>query len=484
MSDLTLNYHLMHPGGESAPGDPNAAFYLDGVYHLHYILTHHWQGERSYSFVHVTSPDMLHWTWQPTTLQPSFTGHNMYSGTGFLTKEGRPAVIYHGKGSDRNQIALATDRRLSAWERPYPVAVRTVDGSEAAIVHWDPDCFLIGDTYYAISGGKNPPLMKSTDLKHWSLVGDFLGREPSDVTIGEDVSCPNFFELGGKWVLLCISHPLGCRYYVGDWDPDAEQFVPQQHARMNWRRDEQPIWGVRLRTDFFAPESLLTPDGRRVMWAWIRSAGPDGALLNKTIQSLPRELSLPADGLLRIRPLRELETLRFDPVHRRGITLANPVTGYGDPVPPQARPALQHIADLPGDACELRITIPRREAMRKLVGVVLFSDGNGDGLPILLRPETGTLRVGTTEAPFAAADLPEGEDVELRIFVDAYLVEVFANDRQAVLTAHLGQRGTGLDAFTVGAPTTIEALDIWRLRPTNQGFLDAREHRIWEPDTR
>ena len=99
MSDLTLNYHLMHPGGESAPGDPNAAFSLDGVYHLHYILGHPWQGERSYSFVHVTSPDMLHWTWQTTKLQPAFTGHAMYSGTGFLTKEGRPAVIYHGKGS-------------------------------------------------------------------------------------------------------------------------------------------------------------------------------------------------------------------------------------------------------------------------------------------------------------------------------------------------------------------------------------------------
>ena len=36
--NLVLNYHLMHPGGESTPGDPNAAFYLDGIYHLHYIL--------------------------------------------------------------------------------------------------------------------------------------------------------------------------------------------------------------------------------------------------------------------------------------------------------------------------------------------------------------------------------------------------------------------------------------------------------------
>jgi hypothetical protein len=38
--EMILNYHLMHPGGESSPGDPNAAFYLDGLYHLHYILAH------------------------------------------------------------------------------------------------------------------------------------------------------------------------------------------------------------------------------------------------------------------------------------------------------------------------------------------------------------------------------------------------------------------------------------------------------------
>jgi len=29
--DLTLNHHLMHPGGDSLPGDPNAVFYLDAT---------------------------------------------------------------------------------------------------------------------------------------------------------------------------------------------------------------------------------------------------------------------------------------------------------------------------------------------------------------------------------------------------------------------------------------------------------------------
>ncbi|MCC7372422.1 MAG: glycoside hydrolase family 32 protein [Chloroflexi bacterium] len=484
MSDPTLTYHLMHPGGDSSPGDPNAAFYLDGLYHLHYILAHPWQGGKSYSFVHVTSPDMLHWTWQPTKLQPSFTGHGMYSGTGFVTREGRPAVIYHGQGSGRNQIALAKDRALSAWEQPYPVNVKTADGADADITHWDPDCFTIGDTYYAISGGKNPPLFRSTDLQTWTLVGDFLQHDVPDAGIGEDISCPNFFRLGDTWMLLCISHPLGCRYYLGDWDAEAEQFVPTSHARLNWRRDDQPVWGVHSRTDYFAPESVLTPDGRRVMWAWIRTAGTDAGLRLRTIQALPRELELPADGVLRMRPLRELESLRYEPRQLDNVAIAEPVLAFADPVPPVAAPSLQRVLTLDGEAWELRITIPRAEARRKLFGVVLFSDGAGGGLPIVLRPETGTLRVGGTDAPFAVADLPDGEDVELRIFVDRYIVEVFASDRQAVFYAVDTRPGIGLDAFTVGAPTTLATVEAWKLRPTNAGFLDARQSAIWRPDER
>lgn len=427
---------------------------------------------------------MLHWDWQPTKLQPSFTGHGLFSGTGFLTKEGRPAVIYHGQGSGRNHIAIAKDRRISSWNKPYPVDVHTPDGSAAAIArHWDPDCFRVGDTYHAISGGLQQPLFNSTDLRKWTLVGEFLSHDLPDTMVGEDISCPNFFPLGDQWMLLCISHPLGCRYYIGDWDAEREQFVPRTHGRMNWRRDEQPVYGCGLRTDFFAPESVLTPDGRRVMWAWLHSAGPGAALRRMTVQSLPRELSLPGDGVLRIRPLRELETLRYASASLRNLSLSFPVAGYGDPIPPPAAPARQRLAELDGDAYEIRIVVPREQALRKLFGFVLFGDADGGGLPILLRPETGTLRVGTTEAPFAAADLPAGEDVELRVFVDKFLVEVFANARQAVLAVHMDHVGKkGLDGFTVGASTAITRLDIWKLSSANQGFLEAQVHRVWEPD--
>lgn len=469
----------MHPGGDSKPGDPNAAFHLDGTYHLHYILAHDWTvGEKTwkgFSFVHVTSPDMLHWTWQRTKLQPSFTGHGMYSGTGFLTKEGMPAVIYHGAGSGRNQIAIAKNRQLSAWEKPYPLEPKKSDGQPATIQHWDPDCFRIGDTYYAFSGGRNPPLLRSTNLKHWTHIGEFLSHEPDDVVIGEDISCGNFFAIGDKWMLLCISHPFGCRYYLGDWDAQREQFEPESHGRMNWRSDEQDTDSPEEYRNFFAPESLLTADGRRVMWAWLTTL-ENNALRSKTIQSLPRELSLRDDGTLAIEPLRELEQQRF------GLTTHTDIK-----VAPEFRTAggetTTRIALLDGDAYEVRITIDRKEAERKRFGFRLFSGVDRIGVPIYFQPNNCTIRVGDTEAPFAISDLPEGEDVDLRIFIDKYLVEVFVNGRQAVVTADMDwQTENGFDAYAWGAPITIGKVEIWKLKPTNQGYQEARMSRVWNPN--
>ena len=476
--ELVLNYHLMHPGGDSRPGDPNVAFCLDGTYHLHYILRHPWKEGHSYSFVHVTSTDLLHWTWQPTKLQPSFTGHGMFSGTGFITKEGKPAAIYAGVSDPRRTfITAAKDNKLSAWEKPYSVIPEDWPGGEDGALLHDPDCFLVGDTYYAFSAADNVKLCKSTDLVNWTYVGPFMRHDMPDVAIGEDISCANFFRFGDRWMLLCISHTIGCRYYLGDWDAKTEQFIPDTHGRMNWRHPGQSLTQPEYR-DFFAPESVLTPDGRRVMWAWLATAHPQ--IDEKTVQSLPRELSLGEDGSLRIHPLRELESLRYDAVTINDVVVDLPKKGRG---------VEKHIADLNGDSFELRITVGRADAERKRFGFRLFTGEENEGLLVLVRPETGTLRVGDTEAPFAVADLPEGEDLELRIFIDKYLIEVFANGRQAALTTHMNYRdgGSGLTVYGFGTegrgtPTRIRKIEIWRLEPTNQGFFEARKSRIWAPE--
>ena len=430
-----LTYHLLHPGpGGAMPGDPNCAFYWKGVYHLHYIYNH----KDGFAFAHLSSKDLVHWKWHPTTLFPRFTGHGMFSGTGFITKEGKPAIIYHGQGSGRNQLAFALDDPLEKWTKPVPIIPKDASGEEPKFNNWDPDCWLNGDTYYALSGGGNPSLMKSSDLKDWTFMGPLLSDDyPANIGMpkGEDISCANMFKIGNKWMLLCISHGLGCRYYLGDFKD--EKYLPEFQAMMSWNGN-----------NYFAPESVLTKDGRRVMWAWLLNlpVAPCG------IQSLPRELELPGDGVLRIRPLRELETLRYDKKQEDGITVKSD--------------AVQRLKEINGNTLELEVVIKSPAA--KEFGLDVLCDKNGEnGVRVAYIPESKTLRVGTVNAPFA---LKEGEDLTLRVFIDKNLVEVFANDRQAAVSAaKFVPENLTVSLFSKGGDVAVDKVTSWKMKSIYAG---------------
>ncbi len=421
-----LTYHLAHPGpGVGMPGDPNCAFFYKGRYHLHYI----YRNRHGFAFAHVSSRDMVTWKWHPTVLVGPNTGHGMFSGTGFFTKEGQPAIIYHGQGSGRNYIAYALDDNLDQWTKPVAIEPKTESGQDVEMRHWDPDCWLNGDTYYAISGGGPPHLIKSPDLKAWSSLGLLLDEDMPDLGVSkdEDVSCANMFKIGDRWMLLCISHRLGCRYYLGGFK--NEKYLPQFHAMMNWKD-----W------NFFAPESLLAPDGRRIMWSWCRLDGAQSA-----IQSLPRELSLPEDGVLRIKPLRELEKLRYDEESEADIV----VKGGGNHM-------LQKIA---GDTIELSVTIQPTNAEE--YGVRVFCDRQGNGFPIAIRPASKTLAMGEIQPPF---ELQKNEELHLRIFLDKDMVEVFLNDRQAaVYMSPHAKEHVGVSLFSEGGDIVAEVKG-WKMK--------------------
>ncbi len=432
-----LTFHLVHPGpGPAMPGDPNCAFFWKGRYHLHYIYL----SSEGYAFAHVSSSDMIHWKWHPTTLVPFKIGHGMFSGTGFLTKEGRPAIIYHGQGSGRNQVSVALDDKLEKWSHPEPIIPKIHPGQDATkIANWDPDAWLDNGSYYALSGGtpgsgKPPTLFKSDDLKSWDYLGPFMTKEMPDVLSTEDVSCPNFFRIGNRWMLLCISHTLGCRYYLGDWK--NERFTPDFHARMNWH-------GI----DYFAPESLLTPDGRRVMWAWCAIQGFSTDNFSQTgIQSLPRELSLPADGVLRIKPLRELETLRFEMKQEPNLSVLN-----GQPT---------MLKSIKGDAIELQLNYLPTTATE--FGLQVHCDEDGKlGFPITVIPGEHVIRVGTVLAPF---DLKPNEPLNLRVFIDKNIVEVFANDRQAVVASHPYAKGSDRIQLISNGSNIHGDVKSWRMK--------------------
>ena len=443
-------YHLVSPEGKASPMDPNCAIYWKGRYHLFYIF----QGIYS----HVSSHDLVHWRWHPDLRLGSGI---MNSGGCCLNKDGIPTLIYMSDRLKRNAISMAADDDLEKWSEPTvvePEVGANQDGSK--ISHWDPEIWREGNIHYALFGnhpfqiGKEATVMKSTDLKTWEYIGPFLSKEMPEVSrtteikTNEDISCPNFFKLGEKWMLLCISHIRGCRYYLGEWN--GEQFTPEFHARMNWSLSDGMKEGGHG-GEFFAPETLLTPDGRRVMWAWcFASSRSGGNGLWDGILSLPRELSLSADGILRIKPVKELEQLRYLPV-------TEPAFAVESAVP-------YRLKCLAGDTIEIIATIKRGIAtgygMR-----LLANKENGAGIDLVVEPESKTIRLGSSVAPL---ELKPGEDIVLRVFIDRRTVEIFANDRQSIVKQHTYEPDeTGVSFFSEGGRMEVKEVRGWKMSPTN-----------------
>ncbi|MHC4251309.1 MAG: glycoside hydrolase family 32 protein, partial [Planctomycetota bacterium] len=243
-------YHFVVPEGRAMPFDPNGAIFWKGRYHLFYIF----QDERGHNWGHVSSTDLFHWRHHPTGL-----AGGMFSGNCFVNKEGRPTMCYHGEVRHGNAMAVALDADLDERRTLALITPKTSPGDphHERYRSWDPFGWLEGETYYAIFGGKRPAVAKCDELEgEWRYVGDLLANTVEGVSITEDVSCADLFKLGDRYMLLCISHRLGCRYYVGRWE--NEQFHPEHHEQMSW-----------VDRSFFAPESVLDDRGRRIMWAWV-----------------------------------------------------------------------------------------------------------------------------------------------------------------------------------------------------------------------
>ena len=438
-----LTFHLAHPGpGVGFPGDPNPAWFYEGRYHMHYIYLNPY----GFMFAHVSSIDMLHWQWHPTVLGPPKTGHGMFSGTGFFTREGQPVMIYHGFMSGRNQLMFGLDKTLDEWTDPQAILPLDEAGEVPDISNWDPDCWLMDDTYYALSGGQDPDLIRSEDLKEWKYLGKLLHDNfPDDLGVArkEDISCANMFPIGDKWMLLCISHRLGCRYFLGDFQD--EKYLPDFHAKMNWVNTNWDKGHKGL--IFFAPESILTKDGRRVMWAWLLNGGEPTA-----VQSLPRELELPEDGILRIKPLKELETLRYEEQVVRDITVTSDKAFSLDLIT--------------GDAVEMEVTFSAPLPDR--FGIYLLGDETGENVvSITAGASRNTLSVGPIEPPF---ELKDGEDLTLRVFIDKNMVEVFANDRQAAVIAHDEiRKDANISLFTDDRELVVKEVKAWKMKSTYEG---------------
>lgn len=474
-------YHIVTPEGICDPFDPNGAIFWKGRYHLMYII----QNDKGHSWAHISSKDLIHWRHHPPALEPGGCDNGIFSGGAFIDKNGVPTISYWGIDHRNGKnvgicIATSTDDNLDSWTKSQhnPVIRETENGitvtpDGTVFGAADPSAIWIHDgRYHMLTGnllvlhkyglhmkmeehqGDTACLFTSDDMITWKYEGPFYKSERRWTNADEDNMCPDFFPLGDRHVLMFISHNHGCQYYIGRYEQN--KFLPESHGRMSWED-----------RGFFAPESLLDDKGRRIMWAWLFdwrrkeeriAAGWSGMM------SLPRVLKLGEDRMLRIAPPEELNSLRYN---HRSIKSQTIKTGMELP-----------LNEVKGDALELSLEISSCNASKFGV-LVRRSPDSAERTAIYYDSAENKIKIDTRNSSLGIEGLKSveggplklrnGEKLRFRVFLDKSVVEVFADDSQAVTRVIYPTRpdSIGVALFSEGGETELVKLDAWDMAPAN-----------------
>lgn len=463
-------YHFLPPSNWM--NDPNGLVHWKGRYHLFYQhnpfgplwATMHWG--------HAVSDDLVHWHDLPIALAPtpdSPDADGCFSGC-VVIDDGVPTIVYTGvRNPDKLPCLAFSDDDLLTWRKHpgNPVIPAPPPGLELTGFR-DHAVWRDGDTWYQIIGagiagvGGTALLYRSPDLLAWEylhpiLTGDTRRTDP--FWTGTMWECPDLFPLGDKHVLIAsiwakrdADTPRGLHYatyFLGTYAD--HRFTPEAEGILD-------VGG-----HFYAPQTTLDAHGRRLMWGWLWEGRDEAAIVAagwSGVMSLPRVLSLLPDGTLGVAPVPELERLRGD--HRR----------YSDlPLQPDAPTPLP---DAAGDGLEIRAAFAPGAAETVGLAIRRSPDGAEETIVrydrdrgLLTLDGTRSSRDVGVDRPVesAALRLAPDEPLDLRVFVDRSVVEVFANGRVAIADRIYPTRpdSLGVAAFATGGAALLSSLDLWQM---------------------
>ncbi len=463
-------YHYVNP--ENRLNDPNGLCFWQGRWHLFYQAyppedpRQHWG--------HAVSDDLVHWQDLPIAIYPN-PEEKCYSGAA-MVEEGRVIAMYHGTQVG-SMVAVSSDPLLLNWEKVTGKAVIPfAKPGDAPLPYniFDPCIWKHDGIYYALTAGTLPEgpggkpvraefLHRSKDLAMWEYLHPFLEDDQYGM-VGDDGACPYFWPIGDRHILLHFSHTSGGKYLLGDYDTQRQKFVVTAGGDFNF--------GPAAPCGVHAPSAA--PDGQGgVIAIFNMNPGKPTQGWNQ-IMTLPRRLTLEGQEELRMEPAGDIASLRRD--HQRLENLA--------------LPANQEIVleDVRGNSMELLATIDTGGA--PVVEMNVFRSPNKEEFTRIAlyrnrgyRDRTGRRgqqSLVTIDSSYAstAADVvcraPETapvslgaeERLELRVFVDRSVVEVFVNGKQCVAVRVYPDRedSVGVSLRAQGKPAVVNALDAWQMK--------------------
>lgn len=298
--------------------DPNGLVYFRGAYHLFYQFYPYGSQWGPMHWGHAKTTDFVHWEHLPVALAPDqpydqggcFSGSALVVGdtlwlmyTGNITDEqGRPRQVQNmAKSSDGIHFEKIAQNPVLD-EKDLPDSLLPSDFR-------DPKIFERKGRYYAVVAAKHVDetgavvLVGSDNLVDWQFESIFLKGQPDQGIMWE---CPDYFELDGQdyLVLSPMQYPKQALDYrnlnstvvmTGQVDWESKSFQLEKVKELDHGHD------------FYATQSLLDAQGRRLMIAWMQTWGrniPTHELGHHWagVMSLPRLLTAQSGHLIQTLP--------------------------------------------------------------------------------------------------------------------------------------------------------------------------------------
>ncbi len=447
--------------------DPNGFSWYDGKYHLFYQYNPYDSQWGPMHWGHAVSSDLLHWEYLPAALAPdeAWDRDGCFSGSAVTLPDGRQLLMYTGVVRERQAnggcsevqtqcLAVGDGVDYVKYEKNPVLDEKDIPQGSSRYDFRDPKMWQEADGTYrcavgnrAADGSGQILLFSSPDGFDWHYVKVLAANRDR---FGKMWECPDFFPLDGKWVLITSPQdmlPSGFEYHngngtlclIGDYDRETEEFTEET--------DQSIDYGI----DFYAPQTILTPDGRRVMIGWMQNWDTcsyrrkhDEAWFGQ--MSLPRELSI-RNGRLYQTPIRELEQMRANPVSHTDVTVSGTVRLEGV----RGRRIDMELTLRPAEGCDLY----RKFSVR-------FAQNESCYTSLGFRPAESVLKVDRKFSVSRRAIIHQrrsqvnhrGGELKLRVILDRFSAEVFVNDGEQVMSVVLYTE-QGADGISFIADGTV-----------------------------
>ncbi len=470
-------YHFSQPNG--VLNDPNGPCFWQGRWHLFYqhIMPFH-NGDRTIYWGHAVSRDLVHWSDLPDAIYPN-PEKECWSGAAFAEEDKVTAIYYGFRGHGGLYTASSSDPLLLNWNKLYPGPV--IPGQAGCMAEkgydvYDPCIWKEGKYYYALAGCRedNPVtghwmrveyLYRSENAVDWEYRHPFI-EEDHFAEDGDDGACPYFVPFGEDYLLMHFSHARGPKYLVGKYDKENERFIAGFGGRFNQFRT----------SSLNAP--ALVPDGKN--GAYLFCVIPGGNM------SLPYHLT-PGEkkGEIGIAPAEGLASLRGNHTRKEHISLPKNQETIIEGVKGDCLEIVARFAPTKVSVLEMKVLrSPDAEEYAKITfyrnrgAMVDWSNPMS-----VLSVDTERLSLHApegTDVQFAAAPdnqefrIEHDEGLELHVFLDKSLIDVFANDRAAICKRVYPSRedSLGISFTAIGGESELLSLDVWEMDGIDQTKLE------------